>query len=301
MNIRHLRAFVAVVDCDGYARASAHLNLSQPALSRQIHALEQEFGLQLFHRSGRGVELSAEGRDLLQHTRELLAHVDAVGARARTLRAGQGGALRVGTTPNMIGVLLAEFLRGHQQRHPGVEVHLLETAGAHLLGTLARGDVHLAVLPSDDEGLPAQLLYPIHLMAVLGDSHRLSGLTSLEATDLAGEPLLRLHPDFAPNRWLEPVCQVAHIRPCTFFESAVPQAIIELARTGYGIAVVPSSVPISRDGVKVIPILHEGASIGRWATIAWTSQRPMASYAHRFVEELADAVRQAFPTEELLK
>ena len=66
MNFRHLRAFAAIVDAGGFARAAERVHLSQPALSRQIHALEDELGVPLFDRIGRRVQLTSEGEDLLR-------------------------------------------------------------------------------------------------------------------------------------------------------------------------------------------------------------------------------------------
>ena len=62
MNLRHLRAFATIVDAGGFARAAARLNVSQPALSRQIHGLEAELGVPLFDRIGRRVRLTFECR-----------------------------------------------------------------------------------------------------------------------------------------------------------------------------------------------------------------------------------------------
>src|SRR5437870_11537321 len=122
MELRHLRAFVTIVDAGGFGRAGTRLNLSQPALSRQIHALEAELGVPLFDRIGRRVRLTSEGEDLLRRSRRLLAEADALGERARSLKSGQTGILRVGATPQVIENLLAEFLPRYRDRHPGVEV-----------------------------------------------------------------------------------------------------------------------------------------------------------------------------------
>src|SRR5262245_18962024 len=131
MNLRQLRAFAAIADVGGFARAAGRLNVSQPALSRQIHALEAELGVPLFDRIGRRVQLTSEGEELPRRSRRLLAEADSLGERARSLKAGQTGILRVGATPL---VLLADFLTRYRRRHPRVEVHLVEDGGARLLG-----------------------------------------------------------------------------------------------------------------------------------------------------------------------
>ena len=118
MNLRHLRAFATIAEVGGFARAATLLNLSQPALSRQIHALEAELGVPLFDRIRRRVQLTSEGEDLLRRGRRLLADADALGERARSLKAGDSGVLRIGATPHVIENLLANFLVRYRRRHP---------------------------------------------------------------------------------------------------------------------------------------------------------------------------------------
>src|SRR5262244_4563891 len=107
MNFRHLRAFVTIVDAGGFARAANRLNLSQPALSRQIRTLEAELGVLLFDRIGRRVRLTSEGEDLLRRGRQVVAEADAFRERARALKGGHTGQLKVGATPPMIETVLA--------------------------------------------------------------------------------------------------------------------------------------------------------------------------------------------------
>ena len=96
MNLHFLRTFVAIADNGGVTRAAARLNLTQSAASRQIQALENELGLQLFARIGRNVRLTREGEDLLVRSRRLLADVAALGERASALKRGDVGVLRLG-------------------------------------------------------------------------------------------------------------------------------------------------------------------------------------------------------------
>src|SRR5262245_33820827 len=130
VDLRHLRAFAAIVDAGGFARAAIRLNLSQPGLSRQIAALEEDLGVPLFDRLGRRALLTSEGEDLLRRSRRLLSDAESLGERARALKGGLTGLLRVGATPQAMETLLAGFLARYRRRRPGVEVHLIED-GVH--------------------------------------------------------------------------------------------------------------------------------------------------------------------------
>jgi hypothetical protein len=110
--------------------------------------------------------------------------------------------------------------------------------------------------------------------------------------------LLRLSAIFASHGWFEAACQVAHIRPRVLLESVAPQTLIALARTGHGIAVVPSPVRIPRAGVRAAVVMHRGVSIGRWAVAAWDAQRFLPPYAVQFVDELVAHCRRGYPGHE---
>ena len=298
MNLRFLRTFVEIADNAGFARAATRLNLTQSAASRQIQALEDELGLRLFTRTGRSVRLTSEGEDLLMRSRRLLFDADAIGQRASALKTGEVGVLRVGATPQVIENLLADFLLRYRKRHAGVEVHLVEDGGSRLPGRLERGDINVALMPADENRFSGRILYPMHLLAVFPAGHRLSRRKVLEVVELANEPLLRLTSSFASHGWFEAACHVAHIRPRVLLESVAPQTLIALARTGHGVAVVPSPVKIPRSGVRAAVLLHRGVSIGRWTVLAWDSQRFLPPYAVQFAEELVAHCQRGYPGQE---
>jgi LysR family cyn operon transcriptional activator len=298
MNLRFLRTFVAIADNGGFARAAVRLNLTQSAASRQIQALEGELGLRLFARIGRNVQLTPEGEDLLVRSRRLLFDAEAISQRASALKTGNVGVLRVGATPQVIENLLADFLSRYRKRHAGVEVHLVEDGGSRLAGHLDRGDIDVALMPAGEDRFSSRLLYPMHVLAVLSQGHRLSRRAVIDVTELADEPLLRLSSSFASHGWFEAACQVAHIRPRVLFESVAPQTLIALARTGHGVAVVPSPVRIPNAGVRAAVVVHREVSIGRWTVAAWAPQRFLPPYAVQFVEELEAHCREGYPGHE---
>ena len=268
MNIRQLRAFAMIADAGGFARAAARLHVSQPALSRQILALEDELDVPIFDRQGHRVRLTSQGEELLRHCRRVLIEVDALRERARAVKKGQSGILRFGATPQVIEILLAEFMLEFRERHPGIEIYLFEQGGARLPVSLERGDVHLAIMPAGDDRFRGKLLYPMYILAVLALGHRLAKRRIIEVTELDDEPLLKLDSSFASHGWFDAACSLAHVSPRVLLESASPQTTIALAQSGHGVAIVPSPIRIASRGVRVVPVVHRGAAIGKWAMAA---------------------------------
>jgi len=301
MNFRHLRTFVAVAEAGGVHRAVARLNLSQPAASRQIHALEAELGVPLFDRVGRRVQLTSEGQDLLRRSRQLLAEVQALTERAGALKKGETGTFRVGSTPQVIENTLSAFLVRYRHRHPGVEVQLAEEGGADLPRGLDRGDLNFAIMAVDDERFEHRLLYPVYELAVMSGKHRLSRRTAIEVTELSDEPLMLLRGGFASRDWFDTACRIAHLRPRILLESAAPHTVMALAGDGYGVAVIPSTVRVPRGRIRAVPIIQRGVALGRWLRIAWDPQRFLAPYAEQFVQELTAECQRVFPGQEFTR
>ena len=295
MDLRHLRAFAAIVDAGGFARAALRLHLSQPALSRQIRALELDLGVRVFDRLGRRVQLTSEGEDLLRRGRIVLSEADSLGERARALSGGDTGVLRVGATPQNIEGLLAGFLAHYRRRHPGIEVHLVEDGAVGLQRRLQHGEVQLALIQAGLDELPGRLLFPISLVAVTAASHRLTRRTVLEFAELADQRLLILRRDFGSRAWFDAACQTGRIRPTVLLESSAPATLIALAGAGYGVAILPSNVQLPRRVVRAVPVVQRGSPLGRWISISWDRRRFLAAYAEQFVEQLVAFPRRTYP------
>ncbi len=84
-------------------------------------------------------------------------------------------------------------------------------------------------------------------------------------------------------------------------ESGAPDTLVDLAAAEYGVAVLPSTVAIRTDNVRVAPLVQRGASIGRWSMIGWDPQRALPIYAEHFVEELIAHSQRAYPGRQFLR
>lgn len=295
MNLRFLRTFVATAESGNLGRACARLNLSQPAASRQIRTLETELDVPLFQHVGRNLLLTSQGEELLQRSRQLLADAELLIEHARALKGGETGTLRVAATPQMIATLLAPFVPRHRHRHPGVEVQLIEGSAARQRSRLEHGEVHLTIMPVGGGRFARRLLFPVHALAVLLRSHRLSRRAVVDVQELINEPLLLMLREYGSRTWFDAACEIAQVKPRILMECTTAHTLVELAAVGYGVAVVPSSSMIQNPQLRAIPIVNRGASIGQWSTICWDPRRLLPPYAVQFADELLAHARRAFP------
>jgi LysR family cyn operon transcriptional activator len=295
MKLSQLRTFVAIVDNSGVARAASRLGLTQSAASRQVSSLETELGVILFDRVGRRVQLTSEGDDLLKRARKLLADADAFGERAKVLKGGESGTLRVSATPQVIENLLAPFLPSYLRGSPGVEVQLVESGGPQQINELDRGEVQLALMAYGVERFQNRLLYPIHVLAVMSRVHRLRKNATLDISKIADEPLLVLGREFGSRSWFDAACENARITPRIVLESSSPHTLVALAQVGYGISIIPSNIHALPSSLRAVPLSYQGRPLGRWSMIAWNPERFLAPYAHRFINQLVNRAKQAYP------
>ena len=296
MELRHLRYFVSVAEAASVSKAALRVHISQPALSRQLHDLERELGVRLFARVGRGIRLTAEGEDLLARSRDVLTRAESLGARARALAEGSIGVLRVGATPQVIQNILPGFLTQYRHSRPGIDIELVEEGGARLLSLVEQGALHVAMTGIlTGTPLERRLLFPIRVLAVTAPGPKWKRHSTIEIGDLASTPLLLLRQDFGSRQLFDAACRIAHVQPRLVLESAEPNSLIALAEAGHGVAIVPSTVRFVSKGIRFMPILQKGKSLGTWSSVVWDGRRELPVYATSFIEELAAHVRRGFP------
>src|SRR5438094_900080 len=134
MELRQLRYFLAVAEEGNISRAAQKIFMTQPALSRQIRALEDEIGQCLLERQAHSIRLTPAGEALLRETRELLQHADQVLDRVRA--AGRKVRLRVGYAPTFANGLLSAAVEQFAQKHPNAHVELFDLSTKEMLAGL---------------------------------------------------------------------------------------------------------------------------------------------------------------------
>ena len=152
LDVRRLKVLREVARCGSFSAAAESLAFTQPAISRQIAALELEAGTQLVDRRARGVRLTPAGELLLGHAEAILDRLAAAETQLEALAGLAGGRLRLGTFGTANATLIPLAIRAFGAEHPDVELRLVEGVSAKLMRRLAAGEVDLAVV-SDHEPL----------------------------------------------------------------------------------------------------------------------------------------------------
>ncbi len=239
MEFRQLRYFVTVAEELHFGRAAERLQITQPALSKQIASLEQALAVTLLLRTKRRVQLTHAGEVFFNQARQLLAQADtAIQLTQRTDR-GEVGNLAIGFTATATHTVLPQFLCDFRQSYPNVEISLQELATEAQVVALNQNKLDLAFLhpPIDQQILEVHPILEESFVAVLPPKHPLARYKRIPLELFANEPLI-IHPrEEGPviyDGFLQ-VCQNAGFQPKIVQESISLQTRVCLVAAGVGI------------------------------------------------------------------
>ncbi|MCL7428560.1 LysR family transcriptional regulator [Streptomyces sp. YS415] len=272
-HVRDLRYFVTVADELHFTRAAERLYVSQPALSKQVRALERQLGMALFHRGPGGVTLTPAGTALLPHARRVLDAWADGAAALEAVRAAARGTLVVGmsTSPGRGGLLPAIRSR-FTAAHPDTVLRLRQVSWDDPTAGLADGAADVAFvwlpLPEADRYDWVVVAEEPRLVA-LPEGHRLAAHAEIDLADLFEEPFLALPPSAGPLRdhWLA-LDERAGRPPRIGAEIAGTEETYEALVAGLGVCLVAlGNAPlITLGGVTTRPV--RGLSPSRYV-LAW--------------------------------
>ncbi|MGJ4931127.1 LysR family transcriptional regulator [Bradyrhizobium sp. HKCCYLS2038] len=263
MELRLFRYCVAVAEEASFTRAAARLRIAQPALSRQIKAVEQEIGFALFQRGLRGVTLTEAGRVLIASARTVLAEAEAAVQKARRAGRGELGLLRIGFTASAsFNPFVTGAIRDFRTTYPDVEVELIEEATSFLLERFATGRLDVAFLrpaPGEVDHLLSQRAVSEPLVVAMPSGRRQAGRKSVALNSLADDAFI-LYPRPNGRALFDSIvsaCQAAGFSPKILQVAPQLTSVVNLVATGIGVSIVPSSMAqVSTDGVVYRPLTH---------------------------------------------
>jgi DNA-binding transcriptional LysR family regulator len=270
MELRTLRAFVEVVRNGGFSQAAKVVFVTQSTVSKAVKQLEDELGLPLLDRLGSGIKPTAAGEIVYRRALRLLAERDDLAAELTDLKGLKRGTLRLGLPPIGSSTLFAPLFTVYRQRHPDIEMRLVEHGSDRLQELLAAGDIDFAglLLPVPDE-FSSQLVRREPLVAMLAADHPASAWPSVRLRDLRDTPFILFDAGFALNRIILDACRREGFEPNVVARSSQIDFIAQLAGAGLGVAFLPRMIAIERAQMPFRPVLLDDPDT-EWAmAMAW--------------------------------
>jgi DNA-binding transcriptional LysR family regulator len=245
IELKQLRSIVVLAEELNFGKAAKRLFISQPPLSRQIQAVEEELGLKLFERTKRHVLLTESGKVLVQEARRILSESHQAVKLAVMASRGETGILRIGVTSTSDHII-PYSIRAFALKYPHVHIDVFGLGDSDLIQNIRIGRIDCAVLrtPVADPDLNIDELYTEPLVAVLAQDHVLAGRKKLRLKALASETLILTPRHIAPiyHDLIITLFSKAGLTPKTIREAETRSSLATLVAANQGIAIVGSTV-----------------------------------------------------------
>jgi LysR family nitrogen assimilation transcriptional regulator len=272
-DFRKIEYFLAIIEHGNLSRAAEALRVSQPTLSRQIHALEEQFKAPLFIRHGRGVVPTEAGKRLQEGLRGLERQLRSLRDDVADAASIPSGEVILGIPPSprtLLGVpIVARFCRAY----PQVAFRIFEKTSGEIRDMLARGEVDLAIVNPDEpmEGFTSDWLATEPMLLIGPPNAKLSINRSTKIADLAKIPLILTTRPNSLRRMVDIELSKSGVRPHISAEVDMLPLLTDLVQEGLGFTILPSC--------GVLRLVNEGklsASPVEGLQITWTVARPLS-------------------------
>ncbi len=242
MDIRQLKAFVAIAETGTFTAGAARVHVTQAAISMQIRQLENETGAQLFVRAPRKIILTEAGEKLLERAYVILREHDAALEELAALTGAHRGRLRIGTASAMVaGDPLPQVLRKLKAQHAAVQTSVSSGTSEALVQLVLAGDLDLAFvsLPVEARGVQTELLNEDYLVAIASPRHQLARQKVISAYALGGEKLILGERGGNTRRLIDQFFAQAGVTPKVIMELSRLSAIKRMVEEDMGVGIVP--------------------------------------------------------------
>jgi DNA-binding transcriptional LysR family regulator len=263
MELRHLRYFVAVAEELHFGHAAKRLHMTQPPLSQQIQALEDELGVQLLARTKRKVELTPAGAMFLDEARLTLQQADRAQRIAIEAARGVRGRVRVGFVTSASFSILPSVVRRFRRENALIDLELFEMTPSQQLHALEHKEIDIGILrpPVGDTCLQIDTVLEEPLVLALPSDHRMADQKTVELKSLAEEAFVLFPRQHGPGIYdvIMKACHDVGFTPQVSYSPDKMQTLLTYVASGLGISLVPQSLSgFHRDSIVYRPIREKG-------------------------------------------
>lgn len=287
MELRHLRYFLELAQTEHLTQSAQNLFVTQSTLSHGLRQLEEELGIVLFERIGRGLKLSEAGRAFQGYAARALQEVESGRMALAEISGLNAGSLRIGILPSFGHTFIPPAVAAFSSRYPNVHVAVRELRAGDIEQMLLDGqlDVGISLCPAERVELDVEPLFDEELVLVVPPGHRLAARRSLPLKELQAVPLAMQPRSFVTRRILDAAFRTARAAPAVRLEMDSVEALVRVCRTGALATIIPERVAHHASDLRLIR-LHSPTP-GRSAGVLWRKGGSRNVAALEFVRRMA--------------
>jgi DNA-binding transcriptional LysR family regulator len=286
LSLNQLRAFYYAANCGSITVAAEKLFITQPAVSMQIKALETQYGVQLFVRGRKKLELTDAGRGLYEVAKKIFGLVGEAEQLLAHAEGASGHVLKIGSTKTLVRYTLARHISAFQQSFPKVQIQIDEGSSQEMVESVLANRIDLAIVGRVpyDRRLEVIPFAKDELVLLVALGHRLcrKGIVSVE--ELEGENIILREKGSGTRRLVEKILSPTTLVASAFIETANVDFIKELVRIGNGITML-ARMGVDQDlndgGLRIIPLKEGPFYID--CDIVTNRQRPLSCVDEAFL------------------
>jgi DNA-binding transcriptional LysR family regulator len=287
MDLDLLRSLVAVADAGAITEAANRLGLTQPALTRRIQHLEQEFGAELLSRSRKGAALTELGRRVDQEARVLIDRYESLKSEVAAQRSVAGGTIRIGGGATAVSFVLPDAIASFQQNFPHVHFQVKEASSSDIASDVANGRLELGLVtqPVRTKGLEIQPLVDDHIVLIAAIDNPLAQAESVSVASLDGQNFVGFEGGSAIRQIVDASLREAGVEINVVMELRSIPAIVRMVATTGNLAFVSQLGTHEQSLVKEIKVA--GLTITRRLGLARRKGHALSPATQRFADLLS--------------
>lgn len=288
MDLRQLRVFVEVAQHQSFTRAAESLHIAQPAVSISIRKLEEELELVLLNRQEKKVTLTAEGKNLLAHARQILDNCQAAEEEMAELKGLSRGEVRVGIPPMMSAYFFPRIIMKFRERYPALKVVVSGEGAASIQNLIAKGDIDMGVIAGHKiaEGVEHQHFLKEEIVACVPKDHPFVRQGKVAVPEFLKEPLILYTPGYYMRELMDDLFRTNAVEPDVVFETNLFSLVRSMIHERMGVSTFlrmvvsddPDLIPVSFDPPLYLDL-----------DIAWKANRYLSQANRAFIDFLIES------------
>lgn len=288
VNLRQIRAFVAVARLGSFTRAAEALHLTQPALTVQIRGLEEVLEARLFDRTTRSVTLTRVGLTLLPAFERMIGDLESVIDEARDIAAMKRGVVRIAVLPSVAAAILPRAISSFRDRHPGAAFIVHDLVADRVIEKLRDGSADMGITGGEVIPPDMRLIFRKRddFNAIVPRSHPLAARATLTRDDILAHPLVALHPATSVRRVVDDWFHAASRMPTIACEATYMTTVAGMVSAGLGLALLPSSAREVLAFPELVRIPISGPPLTREISVVTLAGRSLFPMSEAFCAHL---------------